>query len=276
MNTICNLHTHCTYCHGLSSMEDMVIAAIDAGLKILGISCHNFAGLDFISYQMKEENVDSYFAEIERLQKKYGDRIAIFKGLEIESRNGKGEIAQKDPRCDYSIGSIHYFNINGQYHSVDSEPELFTGALEAAGNDISRLWRIYFDEVKTYATQSDYDITGHIDLISKFNEKCHLFDESDPLYQSLAIEALDTAIDCGKIIEINNGAICSGWKTTSYPAPFLIRRIRERNARIIISSDTHHTSTIVQSFDQTEKMLRDFGFSEQMILTKNGFEPIAL
>lgn len=225
---------------------------------------------------MKKENVDSYFAELERLQEQYADRITIFKGLEMESRNGAGQIAKKDPRCDYSIGSIHYFRIDGQYHSVDSAPELFTKALAAAENDMTKLWRTYFTEVCTYATQSDYDITGHIDLISKFNEKSHLFDESDPLYQSLAIEALDTAIDCGKIIEINNGAIASGWKTTSYPAPFLIRRIRERNARIIISSDTHHTSTIVQSFDQTEKMLRDYGLREQMVLTKHGFEPIAL
>lgn len=257
-------------------MEQMVVSAIDAGLKILGFSCHNHAGLSFISYQMKKENVDMYFSEIERLREKYRDSIIIYKGLEIESRDGYGRIAQKDTRCDYSIGSIHYFCIDGQYHSVDSEPELFLEALKAAGNDMKRLWRIYFNEVCTYAASSDYDITGHIDLISKFNEKCRLFDENDQLYQCLALEALDTALGAGKIIEINNGAIASGWKTRSYPAPFILRRMKEKNAMIIISSDSHHTSNIVQSFDETERMLKDFGFTEQMILTDNGFVPRAL
>ena len=254
----------------------MVLAAIDAGLGILGFSCHNYAGLDFITYQMKKENVDAYFDEISHMQYKYGDRIRIYKGLEVESRNGWDSPASADPRCDYSIGSVHYFKIDDAFYSVDSSPEKFMKALEAVGGDITRLWRTYFEEVAGYATQSDYDITGHIDLISKFNEKMHLFDESDPHYIDMALQALDCAIDRNKIIEINCGAIASGWKTVPYPAPFLLKRMKKRNARTIISSDAHHTSAIVQSYEKARRLLSDFGFTERTILTDTGFEQTSL
>ncbi|MBQ7508488.1 MAG: hypothetical protein IJT52_04080, partial [Spirochaetales bacterium] len=64
--------------------------------------------------------------------------------------------------------------------------------------------------------------------------------------------------------------------TRPYPAPCILRRLLRLGAPVILSSDSHSTGTICYAFDETEKMLREIGFREQMQLTDKGFVPVAL
>ena len=92
----------------------------------------------------------------------------------------------------------------------------------------------------------------------------------------MAIHYTDRLARTGKIFEVNTGAMSRNYRSAPYPEPFILKRIHELGAPIIISADAHKTQTICHAFDQTERMLKDMGFSEQMRLTPNGFVSVPL
>ena len=53
-----DLHIHTTFCDGKNSAEEMVLAAIDRGLKTIGFSSHSY--LPFDNACMKEGVVEDY------------------------------------------------------------------------------------------------------------------------------------------------------------------------------------------------------------------------
>ncbi|MBR4427243.1 MAG: hypothetical protein IKS77_06025, partial [Spirochaetales bacterium] len=72
------------------------------------------------------------------------------------------------------------------------------------------------------------------------------------------------------------GAMSRGYRSVPYPAKYILKRLLELKAPIILSSDSHNVNTICYAFDETEKMLKDMGFKEQMRLTRNGFVSVPL
>ena len=80
-----NFHTHTFRClHAYGTEEDYVLEAINKGLGCLGFSDHGpFPHKDY-GLRMKYEELDSYISAIDTLKEKYGDKITLYKGLEIE------------------------------------------------------------------------------------------------------------------------------------------------------------------------------------------------
>lgn len=276
MTTISNLHTHCTYCDGNDPMEDMVRAAESAGLRSIGFSSHWRTNYNDDVCQVRDP--DGYFRELEDLKKKYAGRILVFKGMELESRiliDGKEVHPTLDSRCDYTIGAVHYYHIDGVHYNVDYTPQVWLDALKAAGS-LKKLLENYFEEYLSFAKAVPFDIIAHFDLPTKFNDSDHLFDEDEKWYQDMALGYLDAFAATGKIFEINTGAMSRGYRKSPYPTPFLLKRLLELKSPIILSSDSHSVKTVTHAFPQTEQMLRDMGFREQMRLTENGFVNVCL
>ena len=86
-----------------------------------------------------------------------------------------------------------------------------------------------------------------------------------------ALAAAEECIRHGKIVEVNTGAISSSYRTTPYPAPFILKYLREKNAPITLTSDCHAKENIEVAFDETLEMLREIGFRELYVLTGDGF-----
>ena len=79
-----NFHTHNYRCgHAVGNVEDYVKVAINEGYSELGISDHAPVPSHYED-RMKMEELGEYLIEIEEAQKKYGDKIKIYKSLEIE------------------------------------------------------------------------------------------------------------------------------------------------------------------------------------------------
>ena len=75
-----NLHTHTTYCDGVDTPEDMIIAALAKGFDSIGFSGHSF--MDYSDYLGCDDKTVEYRKEILRFKKKYEDKIKIYLGLE--------------------------------------------------------------------------------------------------------------------------------------------------------------------------------------------------
>ena len=263
-----NLHTHVTFCDGKNTPEEMVHAAIRMDMDALGFSSHApLAGQS--GWTMSLEDVPRYRAEILRLRERYTGRLEIFLGLEQDyysPPSGKG--------WDYQIGSVHCVEKEGRLLPVDYLPEDFVRSVrQYYGGDFLAFAEDYYRLVGAIAERTGCQIVGHFDLITKFNEGDSLFDTGHPRYVSAALEALDRLAQHGVILEINTGAMSRGYRSTPYPAPALLRAMRERDLPICITSDCHDCANLLYAFPQAEELARSCGYRERMALTSQGFVP---
>lgn len=276
MAILSTFHTHNTFCDGKNTIREMIEKALSIGFTSIGISSHAHTGYPFDVCGIKKEKVEDYFNTVLSLKEEYKGRINVFLGLELESRVYGENRPNIDPRLDYTIGSVHLFRTPEGFFSVDNTPEEWKAALNAFGGDYLTLIENYLSELASFATQSPFDIVGHYDLYTKFNEKEPLFDDRDPRYRELALKYLDRIIDTGKIIEINTGAMSRGYRTLPYPAGFLLEHMYERKAKITVNSDSHSASTLDYGFSTARKILLDIGYTKEMTLTPSGWKETLL
>ncbi len=272
MHSFSSLHTHNTFCDGKNTIREMIEKAVTLNFESIGISSHCYTGYPFDVCGIKKENLNDYYSTVLQLKEEFKDRINVFLGLEIESR----VLGEKRPDIanvlDYTIGSVHLYRKNGAFLPVDNTPDEWREALSLYNNNVLDLIESYLIELTSFASDSPFDILGHFDLYTKFNEKENLFDENAPSYKELALKYLDKIIESGKIIEINTGAMSRRWRTTPYPDFFLLERMHEKGARVIVNSDSHSTETLSYGYNVAYKLLKEAGYTKETILTKNGWK----
>ena len=240
-----NFHTHCTYCDGKDTPEEMIKTAIDKGFTALGFSSHSFYGPSS-EYTMSHENEPLYFEEINRLKEVYKGKIEILCGIEQDYYSGKPQFA-----FDYIIGSVHYIKCGSDYLSVDLSPEILkAGVQKYFGGDIYAFCEKYYSMVSEIIERTGADIIGHFDLISKFNENGDFFDSDHPRYVAAYRAAVDKLIKYNKPFEINTGAISRGYRVTPYPSAPIKKYIEEKGGSFVLSSDSHQKETICFKFDE--------------------------
>lgn len=285
-----NLHTHTVYCDGKNTPEEIIKEAIAAGFDSIGFSGHAYTGCDE-SYCMSREETKKYREEIISLRKKYADRIKIYLGIEQD--------AFSDPidyPWDYIIGSVHYVLVNDIFIPVDdSREELVKNILQYYEGHVYEFLADYYQMVARIPQITGCDIIGHFDLNSKFNEGGTLFDPGHPKYIEAWTNALNkiftsacmgslftsaqrngASITGAPIFEINTGAMSRGYRKAPYPASDILRAICMRGGRIMINSDSHEKTTQDASFDLAADLAREAGFTEQTVLTDEGFISIPL
>jgi histidinol-phosphatase (PHP family) len=127
----------------------------------------------------------------------------------------------------------------------------------------------YYGEVRRMAVRRPA-ILGHIDLITKFNERTPLFDETSSRYRTAALEALHAADPTVTLLEINTGAMSRGYRRTPYPALFLLEEWRRMGGGIILTADAHSASAIVYGYTQAAELARAAGFTRSVVLAAGG------
>lgn len=251
-----DLHTHTTFCDGENTAEEMVIAAVNKGMKTLGFSGHCYTPFDK-DYCMSPEKTQAYRREILCLKEKYQDKIEILCGIEQDFYSDSSTEGY-----DYVIGSVHYVKVKDGFLSVDDTREkLILGAKEHFGTDFLSLAEAYFETVAQVADKTNCDIIGHLDLVAKFNGGGNeLFDETHPRYIKAAEAAIKHLIKSGKPFEVNTGAIHRGYRSVPYPAPHLLKIIYENGGKVVLSSDSHSAKTLCYEFPKWQKYCEEIGF----------------
>ena len=255
-----DFHIHTTFCDGKNTPEEMVQKAISLGMTSIGFSVHSYTDFD-TSYCIAKDKVTDYITEINRLKTAYADKIRILCGVE---RDLYAELPEGT--YDYTIGSAHYVKKNGVYYTVDESAEKLKEAIsEAWQGDALAFAEDYYASLAGLSQLSP-NIIGHIDLITKFDEVTPIFDHTHPRYIAAAKGAVDALLPLGIPFEINTGAISRGYRTTPYPAPFLLAYIIEQGGKVILSGDVHAAEGFLCGFDKAETLARSLG--------ANGFETL--
>ena len=265
-----NLHTHTVFDDGKNTPMEMARAALDAGLTSLGFSGHSVLPYEN-EWSMTMEGEAAYRAAVVETKAAFAGRLDVYRGLEWDLLSAP----PKD--CDYVIGSIHHIPVPGGFVSADESPDATKDAVARCfGGDPAAMAEAYFAQFETLAKKRFVDIVGHFDLVTKFDERAHIFDPTAPRYLDAAMAGLDVLLRADKLFEVNTGAISRGWRTTPFPAPDLLRELRRRGARVLVTADAHSADAVACAFPAMEELLRSLGFRERWELGPGGFFPVPL
>ena len=244
-----DFHMHTHFCDGKDSPEEMILSAIEKGLKTVGVCLHSVVDNSIQEY-VDLEKEKGFCEKMSVLKEKYKDKINVFCGIEWDlfTLNSVGEY-------DYVIGSSHFIQKDGKYYFVDrSEQEFLITAREAFNGDYYAFAEYYFAQVEEIASLNP-DIIGHIDLITKFNEGNKYFDTKNPRYVSAYKKAIDKLVLIGKPFEVNMGAISRGYRSEPYPALDVLEYIKEKGGKLILSSDSHSKENVAYQYDKWKHLL---------------------
>ena len=262
-----NLHAHSRFDDGTATCEEMVRAAVDAGLRSFGISAHS--PMPHEPWTVPAWRMDAFRQEMARLKAAYADRITVYTGLEYDL------VSEPDfAGFDYVIASVHAIDCAGKRWAVDHTRDRAQSMIDGAFHGDKDAAAVhYFSLVKSIANLPEADVVGHFDLLTKFNEPEPLYDTASPAYRRAALDAMEALVRAGKLFELNTGAVSRGHRTDFYPDTFLLNALREMGGKLIISSDAHAADTVAFGFAEAEQKAKAAGFEHVWILTERGFAP---
>lgn len=272
-----NYHIHSNYCDGKNSLEEMVQAAVSAGLTSIGFTGH--APLPYENdWTMKKEEVCCYMEEVRSLAEKYKEKIDISLGMEIDYFMDLEDISSDSkaliPELDFFIGSIHTIGKmkNGMAADIDYTAEIFEeGIKDCYGGSVEAFIKRYYEALGNMAIKLKPDIIGHMDIVKKNNEQHRFFDEQDEWYQEAAKACLDKIKRSGSIVEINTGGMIRYGDRCLYPAEWLMEEIRAREIPITLNADSHTVEGINYAYEEVTALLKKIGFRTIMVRKKGSW-----
>nr|WP_314278878.1 PHP domain-containing protein [uncultured Peptostreptococcus sp.] len=242
MKILADYHTHTIFScgnnenrrHAKGTIEENVLAAIDKGLEIIGISEHGF---NHSFYGLSKENAKKQREEIDRLNKKY-PQIKILMGMECNILDDTGRIDMPEDMVqyfDYILAGYHYgvrpSSFKSLLHHIDNF--LFSGRL--------------FSE--------NYNTRAIIRAMEKYKIKyiTHPGDKGIIDIQRVAQAALET----------NTGLEINGHHDRLSAS--MIRSISHMDIKFYIGSDAHKPENIA-NFDKAYKIIKDSGLDINRIV----------
>jgi histidinol-phosphatase (PHP family) len=236
-------------------------------LQAYGFSSHS--PLPFETFwNMSKEDMPEYITEINRLKKKYADKIEIYVGLEIDfldkTYNAFLPYFQSLP-LDYRISSIHFLPwtsplleenmvcIDGPYKDFEK------GVNKHFDGSIRRITEIFFESSMQMVGIGGFDIVGHIDKIYMNASRHPDFDIHAGWYQKPFLKLLDLIAEKGYIVEIN----CKNKtrKGQTFPHIESYKELKKRDIPIMVNSDCHYPDLVNDGREETITLLREAGFS---------------
>jgi histidinol-phosphatase (PHP family) len=236
-------------------MTDLILNEIEKGTEILAVTDH------FDVCWVNDKDIFTCVIEsnreAEELNKIYGDRIKILKGIEISEAIWDIETYEKAMKMsdyDVVIGSVHcvrYGEYSAPYAQLDfsvlSRQQL-EGFMDAYFADMAEMLRLI-----------DFDILAHLTcplryIIGKYNLP---FDISR--YSAEIDGILKTVIERGIALEVNT----SSFDTLGdfMPTKQIIKRYYELGGRMVtLGSDAHIARRASHKFDEAVSFLKETGF----------------
>lgn len=258
-----NPHTHSVFCDGKNTPEEMAAAAAKLGFVSLGFSGHApQRKVEEDSCGIKDEA--KYRAAVRAAAEKH-DQMRIHLGIELDYYG----VCER-PEYEYILGSVHYLVKDEFCYAVDGKrPEIEAGINHLFGGNAIEAARAYYRAEAEMCEALKPEIAAHFDLFTKNNEDGTLIDIEDKRYQAAALEALEAVKACGALLEVNTGAMARGYRTTPYPAPFILKRWKELGGRVIFGSDCHNKDFLTHGLNDAVELMRSAGFKS--IVRLGGF-----
>ncbi|MCX6244595.1 MAG: histidinol-phosphatase [Bacteroidetes bacterium] len=275
-----NLHTHTHFSDGSSDPEDYIKEAILQGFHTLGFSDHSPVPFEN-NFAIRNGEIETYVNTILRLKEQYTSPNILL-ALEIdyipEITSPVSYYRDLFP-FDYFIGSVHLVKNEeaGKLWFIDG-PDISiydTGLKEVFSGDVKKAVTAYYRQIQQMIVSQKPDIIGHLDKIRMYNRDRY-FREDDPWYTKLVDETLDTIRAVGCVIEVNTRGIYKKRSDAFFPGTEILKKIRNLNIPVVISSDAHKPHELSYGFEDARKTLIELGFISTSVLEESGWKEVAL
>lgn len=267
-----NLHTHTTFCDGANDCESTVLKAIEIGFTAIGFSGHSHTDYITSRSSMSHANTALYKQEVMRLKEKYKDQIEVYCGLEFDQYSDDDQKGY-----EYIIGANHYLKLGNEFVGFDRDAPTVKKVIDDYfDGDGLKFAKEYYRQLAQLPNYGKFDIVGHYDLVAKNCEKAVFFDETSERYRKYALDCFYALKEKIPVFEINTGAMARGYRTTPYPNSFLIKEMAKTGVGIVLGSDCHDNTKLSYGFEQCVELCKACGVKELQVLTKGGFQGLAL
>ncbi len=276
-----NLHQHSSFSDGGEEPESFVKKALELGFSAVGFSEHSPLPFDN-PFSLKAEKTEAYIRETERLKAEYSGRLSIYRALEMDFIPGiSDDFAYWKNHCrtDYLIGSVHlvkpagfdelWFTDGPDFRIYDEGIRKFFGV------DIKKAVRAFYHQTCRMIETQEFDIVGHVDKI-KMHNRGRFFSEDEKWYRSLVDETLELIRQKNRIVEINTRGLYKKRSDSLFPDGYTLKRVKELQIPILISSDAHQPEETNALLDFTRHYLLDLDFSEVMHFANDGWKQTGL
>lgn len=271
-----NFHTHSNYCDGKGELMDYVQEAKNLNMVSLGFSSH--APVPFpTSWCMQADRFTDYSDAVEKI-KSLNPEPEIYKGMEVDFIPGVTAPNLFKDKLDYTIGSIHFIDKlpDGKDWEIDGTHSLFLeGYTKIFNNNIRDAITRYLELTREMIATACPTIIGHLDKIKIQNVEGKFFSETDEWYQQEIKKTIDVISSSGAIVEVNTRGIYQKKSRTTYPSPWILEILHQKNIPVTISSDAHHPRDIVNQFTETAALLKNIGFKTITILYGGHWKPFS-
>lgn len=227
-------HTHSHYSkHAVGTVDELAAAAIQKNVKVLTITDHAPFFVDKKN-RLLEDELLSYFDDIERVRRRYAGRMKILTGLEFDFMPGSEPFLRRlleMVQLDYVIGSIHYVPLGRELVKVWDLPRLNEPLVLDS----------YFRALQELLTCNLFDAVGHADTLLRAVPEAVLFHRLDqvlPLFASQRISyELNTSGLRKSIYNPESGTEHAAG--ASYPSRQAVLALLAAGASFTIGSDAH-------------------------------------
>ncbi len=260
-----NLHQHSLFSDGKAEPEAYIRQALSIGFEAIGFSEHSPLPFE-TTFSLKENNLQPYVDETERLKQKYEEQLIIYRALEMDFIPGLSDnfdLWRSKLQLDYLIGSVHLVKPeNGdELWFIDGpKSEVYDQGLQQLfGGDIRKAVKTYYHQINRMLESQQFEIVGHVDKI-KMHNKNRFFSESESWYQQLVAETIDLIRQTDLVVEVNTRGMYKKRAESLFPDDVTLKMLNTFDIPVLISSDAHHPSELNLLFDYAEKRLLSFGF----------------
>lgn len=255
MSILYDQHIHSTFSgDAKSSLEDMVVSAIDKGFKHICFTEHQDLCFPYLEGEegMFDLNTDAYLYDLLMARGKYEDKIKICFGVELGLQMDavrENAIYAKSREFDMIIASLHLVDKLDPYY-----PEYFEGKTE------EEAYGRYFDSIlENIKRFENFDVLGHLDYIVRYGANKDNNYKYE-IYKNTIDKILEFLIDHEKALEINTAGIRKGTRDV-HPTIDILKKYKSMGGELItIGSDAHNAEDIGADFDRAEAALKECGF----------------
>ncbi len=269
-----NLHQHTLFSDGNSEPAAYAAKAVELGFSAIGFTEHS--PLPFPTpFSLKMENINEYIRVTGELKEKYSGRLEIYRGLEMDFVPEMSEdfsFWRKITQVDYLIGSVHLVkpeNTDKLWFTDGPDRNVYDkGIEELFGGDVKKAVTRFFTQTIEMIETQDFEVIGHFDKVKMHNQN-RFFREDEKWYQDLIDKVTGLIKQKGIIAEINTRGLYKKRSDSLFPDGITLKKVKENNIPVMISSDAHQPDELNAMFDVAEQKLKEYGFKTVMKL-KNG------
>lgn len=270
-------HTHTHYClHGSGEeTEEFIIQAIREGFQMYSLTEHMplpekfLAGIRYTqefkdSIEILGGDFDSYIRDMQKLKKKYRDKIQILIGAEVDFLSEEQEyirmfLNEYGPYLEDSILSVHMIRGREGWRCVDYNPQDYQEGLVDYYSSYEQVHREYYRTVQE-ALQADLGRykpkrIGHLTICSKFRLHFDPRGENKHIAQDQVLDLLDYMKEHGYSLDMNVAGLFKKHCRETYVPQWVVRPALRLGIPLVYGSDAHAVKDVGRAYDVYEKMV---------------------